>query len=549
MKMNMQPIANIAKQLDIVPEELEQYGKYAAKLSDELWDRISMKRDGKLILVTAMNPTPAGEGKTLTTIGLTQGMNRIGHKTVAALREPSLGPCMGMKGGATGSGGAQIVPAEDINLHFTGDIHAVTSAHNLVAAMLDNHIFHGNALRIDPNRILWKRAVDMNDRALRRTVIGLGDGNGTVREDGSMITTASEVMAVLGLAEHMTDLRLRLGRMHLAYSIEGEPITVDDLGATDAMCVLLRHAIKPNLVQTIEGNPVLVHGGPFANIAHGCSSVLATRFGLKLADYVVTEAGFGADLGAEKFMNIKCRQTGLYPSVVVIVATVKALKYNGGIAKDALTEENREALKAGFANLARHIENVRKFGVPVVVAVNRFATDTEAELEDVLRYCREHGAEAAMSEAWAKGGAGTEELANIVASMAESSNAKQEFKLLYADDLPLKEKIETIVREIYRGAGVRFSPRAERALKNIDAGAGRSLPICMAKTPYSFSDQPKLLGAPSDFMMEVSDVRLSNGAGFVVVETGAVMTMPGLPKLPAALHIRLDEDGTVKGLS
>lgn len=542
----MQPITNIAAQLDILPEEIEQYGKYAAKLSDELWDRIESRPDGKLILVTAMNPTPAGEGKTLTTIGLTQGLNRMGHRTAAALREPSLGPCMGMKGGATGSGQAQIVPAEDINLHFTGDIHAVTSAHNLAAAMLDNHIFQGNQLRIDVNKILWKRAVDMNDRALRRTVIGLGEGNGTTREDGYMITTASEVMAVLGLAENMQDLRARLGRMHVAYNMDGAPVTVEDLGAVDAMCVLLRHAIKPNLVQTIEGNPVLVHGGPFANIAHGCSSVRATRYGLKLADYVVTEAGFGADLGAEKFMDIKCRQTGLHPSVVVIVATVKALKYNGGVAKDAVTLENREALQAGFANLARHIENVRKFGVPVIVAVNRFASDTEAELEDVMRYCREHGAEAALSEAWAAGGAGTEQLAQLVVQLTEQPSS---FKLLYEDERSLKDKIETIVREIYRGAGVKYSLRAEKALQQIELGGYGHLPVCMAKTPYSFSDRPKLLGAPTDFVMEVSDVRLSNGAGFVVVETGAIMTMPGLPKVPAALNIRLEADGSVTGLS
>lgn len=545
----MQPITNIAAQLDILPEELELYGKYAAKLSDELWDRIESRPNGKLILVTAMNPTPAGEGKTLTTIGLTQGLNRIGYQTAAALREPSLGPCMGMKGGATGSGCAQIVPAEDINLHFTGDIHAVTSAHNLAAAMLDNHIFQGNSLRIDVNKILWKRAVDMNDRALRRTVIGLGEGNGTTREDGYMITTASEVMAVLGLAEDMEDLRARLGRMYVAYNMDGAPVTVEELGAVDAMCVLLRHAIKPNLVQTIEGNPVFVHGGPFANIAHGCSSVRAARFALKLADYVVTEAGFGADLGAEKFMDIKCRQTGLHPSAVVIVATVKALKYNGGVAKDEVTVENREALKAGFANLARHIENVRKFGVPVVVAVNRFASDTVEELEDVMRYCRESGAEVALSEAWAAGGAGTEQLAQLVVQLAEQSEQAPSFKLLYEDELSLKEKIETIVREIYRGAGVKYSLRAQKALQQIEFGGHGHLPVCMAKTPYSFSDRPKLLGAPTDFMLEVSDVRLSNGAGFVVVETGAIMTMPGLPKVPAALHIRLEADGSVSGLS
>ncbi|WP_028547188.1 formate--tetrahydrofolate ligase [Paenibacillus taiwanensis] len=544
----MEAIVNVAAQLGIQPDHLEPYGKYTAKLSEELWDTVASRDNGKLILVTAMNPTPAGEGKTLTTIGLTQGLNRIGRKAIAALREPSLGPCMGMKGGATGSGAAQIVPAEDINLHFTGDIHAVTSAHNLVAAMLDNHIFQGNELQIDTNRILWKRAVDMNDRALRRTVIGLGDGNGSVREDGYMITTASEVMAVLGLAENRADLKLRLGRMIVAYSTADRMITVDDLQATDAMCVLLRHAIKPNLVQTIEGNPVLVHGGPFANIAHGCSSVRATRYGLKLADYVVTEAGFGADLGAEKFMNIKCRQTGLFPSVVVIVATVKALKYNGGVAKDKVTEENRAALRAGFDNLRRHIENVRKFGVPAVVAINRFASDTEGELEDVLEYCRAIGCDAALSEAWAQGGAGTESLAKQVAAVADLSEAAEQFRYLYADDAPLIDKIKTVVQEIYRGGDVRFTPRAARALQRIEAEVGSGVPVCMAKTPYSFSDQPKLLGAPEGFTMEVHDVRLSRGAGFVVVETGAIMTMPGLPKQPAALRMRLEEDGTVVGL-
>ncbi|NMM54949.1 formate--tetrahydrofolate ligase [Paenibacillus aquistagni] len=544
----MQPIATIASHLGIDIDNLEPYGKYAAKLSESLWDDIEARDNGKLILVTAMNPTPAGEGKTLTTIGLTQGLNRIGHKAVAALREPSLGPCMGMKGGATGSGAAQIVPSDDINLHFTGDIHAVTSAHNLAAAMLDNHLMQGNALHIDVNRIVWKRVVDMNDRPLRRTVIGLGEGNGVVREDGYMITTASEVMAVLCLAENLQDLKKRLGRMILAYSMTGEPITVDQIGATEAMSVLLRHAVKPNLVQTIEGDPVLIHGGPFANIAHGCSSVRATRYGLKLADYVVTEAGFGADLGAEKFLDIKCRQTGLMPSVVVLVATVKALKYNGGIKKDELTAPNLDALQEGLANLRRHIENLRKYGLPIVVAVNRFATDTEEELREVISFCRGLSCEVALSEAWAKGGEGARALAEAVAQAAECSRVEEEFRLLYPDNTPLRDKIKIVVREIYRGADIRFTPKVSRALSRIEEQFGHELPVCMAKTPYSFSDNPKLLGAPVDFVMDISDVRISAGAGFVVVETGTIMTMPGLPKEPAALRIQLHEDGTVSGL-
>ncbi len=544
----MQSILNIADQLGINADHLEPYGKYAAKLSEGLWEEVSSRPNGKLILVTAMNPTPAGEGKTLTTIGLTQGLNRIGHKAVAALREPSLGPCMGMKGGATGSGCAQIVPAEDINLHFTGDIHAVTSAHNLAAAMLDNHLMQGNALQIDVNRIVWKRVVDMNDRPLRRIVIGLGEGNGVVREDGYMITTASEVMAVLCLAEDLQDLIKRLGRMVVAYNQAGEPVTVNHIGATEAMSVLLRHAIKPNLVQTIEGNPVLIHGGPFANIAHGCSSVRATRYGLKLADYVVTEAGFGADLGAEKFLDIKCRQTGLIPSAVVLVATVKALKYNGGVKKDELAAQNLDALREGLLNLKRHIENMRKYGLPIVVAVNRFATDSEAELAEVVTFCREMSCEVALSEAWAKGGEGAEALAKTVAIAAAASRAGEEFRLLYPDHTPLREKIKIVVREIYRGADIRFTPKASRALSRIEEQFGHELPVCMAKTPYSFSDNPKLLGAPTDFVMDISDVRISAGAGFVVVETGAIMTMPGLPKEPAALRIKLHEDGTVSGL-
>lgn len=544
----MKPIVDVAARIGVPAEQLELYGKYKAKLSQEVWEANAHRPDGKLILVSAMNPTPAGEGKTLTTIGLTQGLNRIGRKAVAALREPSLGPCMGMKGGATGSGRAQIVPAEDINLHFTGDIHAITSAHNLLAAMIDNHLYQGNALGIQPERIVWKRAVDMNDRALRHIVVGLGDGNGAVREDGFMITTASEIMAVLCLSEDMDDMRTRLGRMVVAYTYEGEPVTASQLQAVEAMCVLLKDAIYPNLVQTVEGDPVLVHGGPFANIAHGCSSVRATRYALKLADYVVTEAGFGADLGAEKFMDIKCRQSGLAPAVVVLVATVRALKYNGGLAKDQLEQESPEALAAGFANLRRHVENMRSFGVPVVVAVNRFANDTEKELEAVQQMCREIGAEAILSEAWAKGGEGGAALAEAVVRLADAQENGR-FRLLYEDELPIEEKIEAIVTRIYRGAEVAYSPAAKRALRELKRFDTAKLPVCMAKTPYSFSDRPGLLGAPEGFTLEVRDIRWSAGAGFLVVHTGQVLTMPGLPKHPAAERIRLDEEQGVVGLS
>ncbi|WP_374020974.1 formate--tetrahydrofolate ligase [Paenibacillus thiaminolyticus] len=544
----MRPIVDVAARIGVPAEQLELYGKYKAKLGQEVWEANAHRPDGKLILVSAMNPTAAGEGKTLTTIGLTQGLNRIGRQAVAALREPSLGPCMGMKGGATGSGRAQIMPAEDINLHFTGDIHAITSAHNLLAAMIDNHLYQGNALGIQPERIVWKRAVDMNDRALRHIVVGLGDGNGAVREDGFMITTASEIMAVLCLSEDMDDLRTRLSRMVVAYTYEGEPVTASQLQAVEAMCVLLKDAIYPNLVQTVEGDPVLVHGGPFANIAHGCSSVRATRYALKLADYVVTEAGFGADLGAEKFMDIKCRQSGLAPSVVVLVATVRALKYNGGLAKDQLEQDSPEALAAGFANLRRHVENMRSFGVPVVVAVNRFAADTEKELEAVQRLCSEIGAEAILSEAWAKGGEGAAALAEAVVRLADAQEEGR-FRPLYEDELPIEEKIEAIVTRIYRGAEVAYSPAAKRALRELKRFDTAKLPVCMAKTPYSFSDRPGLLGAPEGFTLEVRDIRWSAGAGFIVVHTGQVLTMPGLPKHPAAERIRLDEEQGVVGLS
>lgn len=544
----MKPITEVAAQLGLEADQLELYGKWKAKLSEDVWDSISQRPNGKLILVTAMNPTPAGEGKTLTTIGLTQGLNRIGRRAAAALREPSLGPCMGMKGGATGSGKAQIVPAEDINLHFTGDIHAITSAHNLLAALIDNHLFQGNALHIDPSRIVWKRALDMNDRPLRQIVIGIGDNNGTVREDGFLISTASEVMAVLCLAADMADLEERLGRIVVAYNMDGEPVTAKELRAVDAMCALLKDAIHPNLVQTIEGDPVFVHGGPFANIAHGCSSIRATRHALKLADYVVTEAGFGADLGAEKFMDIKCRKGNLQPAAVVIVATVRALKYNGGVPKQELLLDNADAIQSGFVNLRRHIENMRIFNVPVIVAINRFAADTETELTQISELCAELGVKAIVSEAWELGGEGCRELAQEVAELADGSRA-DDFELLYPDDMPLVEKIETIVTRIYRGAGVTYRPAARRALQELERLGVQDLPICMAKTPYSFTDRPTVLGAPEQFTIEVQDVRWSAGAGFIVVLTGKVVTMPGLPAEPAAWRIRLDEAGHIEGLS
>ncbi|MCY9531917.1 formate--tetrahydrofolate ligase [Paenibacillus alvei] len=545
----MKRIVDVAAQLGIPQEDVEQYGKYKAKLGQDVWNLVADRPNGKLILVTAMNPTPAGEGKTLTTIGLTQGLNRVGHKAVAALREPSLGPCMGMKGGATGSGKAQLVPAEDINLHFTGDIHAVSSAHSVLAALLDNHIHQGNALRIHPSRIIWKRAVDMNDRALRSIVVGLGDGNGVVREDGFMITTASEVMAILCLAEDMDDLRSRLGRIVVAFNEEDEPVTAADLNAVEAMCALLKDAIHPNLVQTGEGDPVLVHGGPFANIAHGCSSVRATRLALKLADYVVTEAGFGADLGAEKFMDIKCRQTGLFPSAAVLVVTVKAMKYNGGVSKQELAAENVEAVRAGFVNVQRHIENIKQFGVPLVVAVNRFATDSPAELDAVIELCTQSGVRAILSEAWENGGEGCRALAQYVAELADSSDAESQFQLLYPDEYTIEEKIEAVVTRIYRGAGVYYQPAAKRALRKLEQLGASRLPVCMAKTPYSFSDRAGLLGAPEAFTVEVKDVRLSAGAGFVVVHTGQVLTMPGMPARPAAERIHVDANGSISGLS
>lgn len=542
----MKPIVEIARTAGIDENELELYGKFKAKLSSELWEKVKDRPDGKLILVTAMNPNPAGAGKTLTTIGLSQSLNALGKKTIAALREPSLGPCMGIKGGATGSGKAQILPADDINLHFTGDIHAITSAHNLLAAMIDNHIFQGNALRLNPKKIVWKRAVDMNDRALRNIVVGLGDGNGMAREDGFMITTASEIMAILCLSENLEDLRERVSHIIIGYDLDDAPVRARDIHAVDAMCVLLKEAIKPNLVQTIEGTPVLVHGGPFANIAHGCSSVIGTKTALKLADYVVTEAGFGADLGAEKFFDIKCRKAGLTPSAAVVVITVRALKYNGGVKVADLAQENREALERGFANVQRHIENLQKFGIPAVVAINHFATDTQAEVDAVLDLCKQLGVEAALSDVWAKGSQGGIELAEKVARAAEQPSR---FCFLYEESLSIRDKIETVVKEVYRGSGVVFSPSALKTLQKVEEMGLSHLPVCMAKTPYSFTDRADVLGAPTDFTISVSEIRISAGAGFIVALTGSLVTMPGLPKKPAAESLYIDEDGRIMGLS
>lgn len=542
----MKPIVEIARTAGIDENELELYGKFKAKLSSELWEKVKDRPDGKLILVTAMNPNPAGAGKTLTTIGLSQSLNALGKKTIAALREPSLGPCMGIKGGATGSGKAQILPADDINLHFTGDIHAITSAHNLLAAMIDNHIFQGNALRLNPKKIVWKRAVDMNDRALRNIVVGLGDGNGMAREDGFMITTASEIMAILCLSENLEDLRERVSHIIIGYDLDDAPVRARDIHAVDAMCVLLKEAIKPNLVQTIEGTPVLVHGGPFANIAHGCSSVIGTKTALKLADYVVTEAGFGADLGAEKFFDIKCRKAGLTPSAAVVVITVRALKYNGGVKVADLAQENREALERGFANVQRHIENLQKFGIPAVVAINHFATDTQAEVDAVLDLCKQLGVEAALSDVWAKGSQGGIELAEKVARAAEQPSR---FRFLYEENLSIRDKIETVVKEVYRGSGVVFSPSALKTLQKVEEMGLSHLPVCMAKTPYSFTDRADVLGAPTDFTISVSEIRISAGAGFIVALTGSLVTMPGLPKKPAAESLYIDEDGRIMGLS
>lgn len=543
----MEPITEVAKTLQIEPDDLELYGKYKAKISDEYLNKISGNPDGKLILVTAINPTPAGEGKTTTSVGLGQAFGKLGKKAVIALREPSLGPCFGIKGGAAGGGYAQVVPMEDLNLHFTGDFHAITSANNLLAALLDNHIQQGNELQIDTRSVVWKRCLDMNDRVLRNIVVGLGaKTDGMVREDHFVITVASEIMAVLCLATDMKDLKERLGRMVVAYDLKGQPVTAADLKAVGAMAALLKDAMKPNLIQTLEHTPALVHGGPFANIAHGCNSVRATKSALKMADYVITEAGFGADLGAEKFFDIKCRMAGLKPDAVVLVATIRALKYNGGITKTELGKEDLQALSKGIANLEKHIENLQKFGVPVLVTLNSFVTDTEAETLFVKQFCEDRGCEFAISEVWEKGGEGGIALAEKILHTLE--NKKSDFKVLYEDDLRLKEKIEMIAGEIYGAEGVNYSGQAEKQLKQLeDLGFGK-LPICMAKTQYSLSDDPALLGRPENFRINVREAYVSAGAGFVVVLTGAVMTMPGLPKQPAAFNIDVNEDGVITGL-
>ncbi len=543
----MKPIQDVAAQLDIPADELEFYGKYKAKLSDELWDRVKDKPDGKLILVTAINPTPAGEGKTTTTVGLGQAFAKLGKKAVIALREPSLGPCFGIKGGAAGGGYAQVVPMEDLNLHFTGDFHAITSANNLLAAMLDNHIKQGNALNIDINQIVWKRCMDMNDRVLRNIVVGLGRPvDGVVREDHFIISVASEIMAILCLADNMKDLKERLGRIIVAYNYDGEPVYAKDIHAVGSMAALLKDAIKPNIIQTVENTPALVHGGPFANIAHGCNSVRATKTGLKIADYCITEAGFGADLGAEKFMDIKCRMAGLKPDAVVLVATVRALKYNGGVAKEDLGAENLEALKKGIANLEKHIENVSKFGVPCVVTLNRFVSDTDAELAFVKEFCEERGCDFALSEVWEHGGEGGIALAGKVLNTLE--NKESHYAPLYQAEQPIKEKIETIAKEIYGAGSVSYSPAASQAITRLEKLGYGKLPICMAKNQYSLSDDPKLLGCPKDFPINIREVYVSAGAGFVVAITGTVMTMPGLPKHPAAEGIDVNEDGVITGL-
>lgn len=543
----MKPIQDVAAQLDIPADELEFYGKYKAKLSDELWDRVKDKPDGKLILVTAINPTPAGEGKTTTTVGLGQAFAKLGKKAVIALREPSLGPCFGIKGGAAGGGYAQVVPMEDLNLHFTGDFHAITSANNLLAAMLDNHIKQGNALNIDTNQIVWKRCMDMNDRVLRNIVVGLGRPvDGVVREDHFIISVASEIMAILCLADNMKDLKERLGRIIVAYNYDGEPVFAKDIHAVGSMAALLKDAIKPNIIQTVENTPALVHGGPFANIAHGCNSVRATRTGLKIADYCITEAGFGADLGAEKFMDIKCRMAGLKPDAVVLVATVRALKYNGGVAKEDLGAENLEALKKGIANLEKHIENVSKFGVPCVVTLNRFVSDTDAELAFVKEFCEERGCDFALSEVWENGGEGGIALAEKVLNTLE--NKESHYAPLYQVEQPIKDKIETIAKEIYGAGSVSYAPAASQAIARLEKLGYGDLPVCMAKNQYSLSDDPKLLGCPKDFPINIREVYVSAGAGFVVAITGTVMTMPGLPKHPAAEGIDVNEDGVITGL-
>ena len=544
---NMQPIQTVAEKLSITADELDLYGKYKAKLTDELWERIKDRPDGKLVLVTAINPTPAGEGKTTTTVGLGQAMDKIGKKAIIALREPSLGPCFGLKGGAAGGGYAQVVPMDDLNLHFTGDFHAITSANNLLAAMLDNHIQQGNKLNIDPKQIVWKRCVDMNDRVLRNITVGLGRKvDGVTREDHFIITVASEIMAILCLADNMKDLKERLERIIVAYTYEGKPVTAKEIEAVGAMAALLKDAIRPNMIQTLENTPALVHGGPFANIAHGCNSVRATKTALKLADYTITEAGFGADLGAEKFLDIKCRMADLKPDAVVLVATVRALKYNGGVKKEDLSEENLDALKAGIVNLEKHIENIAKFGVPCVVTLNQFVTDSEAELAYVKEFCEARGCEFALSKVWEKGGEGGIELAQKVIDTIE--NKESNFHYLYENDLSIVKKIETIAKEIYGAGEVIIEPAAKQQIARIESLGFGSMPVCMAKNQYSLSDDKTILGRPEGFPIHIRDVYVSAGAGFVVAITGTIMTMPGLPKVPAAEGIDVNDDGQITGL-
>lgn len=544
--VEMKPIVEVAKTVGLEEDDLELYGKYKAKISHDAIQRLSKNKDGKLILVTAITPTPAGEGKSTCSIGLTMGLNKIGKKSVVALREPSLGPVFGVKGGAAGGGYAQVVPMEDINLHFTGDLHAMTAANNLLSALIDNHLQQGNALNIDERRIVWKRVLDMNDRSLRNVVIGLGGkAAGVPREDHFMITVASEVMAALCLASGLEDLKARLARMIVAYNKEGNPVTAGDLNAQGAMAMLLSDAIKPNLVQTLEHTPALIHGGPFANIAHGCNSLIATKLGLKMSDYLVTEAGFGADLGAEKFFDIKCRLGGLKPDAVVIVATIRALKMHGGMDKKELKEENVEALKAGFANLARHIKNMKGFGLPVVVAINRFAFDTEAEIKVLTELCNEHGVELSLADGWAKGGEGMKDLAEKV---VKATDEKNDFHYLYDTEASIPEKLNTIVKDYYGGAKVTITAAAKKQIKTLEKLGLDKMPICMAKTQFSFSDDKNAVGAPEGFEITVQNVRVSNGAGFVVCETGNIMVMPGLPKVPAAEKMDVDELGNMKGL-
>ncbi len=541
-------IKEVAERIGIQENDLEFYGKYKAKLSDELYEKIKERPDRKLVLVTAINPTPAGEGKTTTTVGLGQAMEKIGKKAIIALREPSLGPCFGIKGGAAGGGYAQVVPMEDLNLHFTGDFHAITSANNLLAAMLDNHIQQGNELGIDPRQVVWKRCLDMNDRVLRNVVVGLGaKTDGVVREDHFVITVASEIMAILCLADDINDLRERLGNIIVAYSYQGEPVTASDLHAVGAMTALLKDAIKPNLIQTLEHTPALVHGGPFANIAHGCNSVRATKMALKLADIAITEAGFGADLGAEKFFDIKCRKAGLKPDAVVLVATIRALKYNGGVAKKDLSEENLAALEKGIVNLEKHIENIQKYHLPVVVTLNSFVSDTEAETAFVQKFCEERGCKFALSKVWEHGGEGGIELAKKVLEILDE-NEESAFEVLYKDELSLEEKIRTVAREIYGADDVEFSAQAKKQLEKITSMGFKDVPVCMAKNQYSLSDDATLLGRPKDFIIHIREAYVSAGAGFVVALTGTVMTMPGLPKVPAANNIDVNENGTIVGL-